>query len=94
MELENADFLFEKPLHEESICPWYTEDYFGRSHPCDVCENNEMLQQDMDSDAVWLVESGVVGVRNQNEQIDLEDAWVEAINIVIRERKGGMGENP
>jgi len=87
MELENADILFEKPLHEEVNCPWVIEDHFGYSYPCIECENNEQIQMDIEDNANWLVLSGVVGVRNQNEQIDLENAWVEAMNIVIRERK-------
>ena len=87
MQIENSEVLFEKPLHEEVSCPWYTEDYFGHNHPCTECENNEILQQDMDSDANWLVESGVVGVRNQQEETEAKEAWVEAMNIVIKERK-------
>ena len=41
----------------------------------------------MDSDANWLVESGVVGVRNQQEETEQGEAWAEAMNIIIKERK-------
>ena len=85
------DDLFEKPLHEEVNCPWYTEDYYGRSHPCTECENNEMLLQDMHDDADTLIESGVVGTKNPKTLSEVQGAWVEAMNIVIRERKEEAG---
>ena len=84
--------LFEKPLHEEVNCPWYTEDSFGHSHPCTECENNEMLQQDMEDEADGLIESGVVGIRNTPTLDELQNrVWIEAMNIVIRRRKEEAG---
>ena len=91
MELESMDDLFEKPLHEEVNCPWYTEDYFGRSHPCTECENNEMLLQDIHDDADTLIESGAVGTKNPKTLSEVQGAWVEAMNIVIRERREEAG---
>ena len=87
--IENADDLFMKPLHKEINCPWTTEDSNGNIILCPECEHNEMLNRDIESDASWLVESGVTGVRNQQEEAELGESWVEAMNIIVRERKEG-----
>lgn len=91
MKMESMDELFEKPLHEEVNCPWYTEDYFGHSHPCTECENNEMLQQDMEDEADSLIESGEVGTKNTETLSEVQGVWIEAMNIVIRRRKEEAG---
>ena len=49
--------------------------------------NNEMLLQDIHDDADALIESGAVGTKNPETLSELQETWVEAMNIVIRERK-------
>ena len=91
MELESMDDLFVKPLHEGGLCPWYTEAHFGHSHPCTDCENNEMLLQDIHDDADALIESGAIGIKNTDNLSELQEIWVKAMNVVIRERKEESG---
>ena len=93
MEVENCDELFEKPFHKEVNCPWYTEDYFGHNHPCEICEDNEILWQDIQHEADLLIESGKVGTKNtENWHYQrIHDDFTEALNIVIRKRKEEAG---